>query len=32
MDKARHKRNYDLHSWSGVTLGIFLFIVCFTGQ
>ena len=32
MDKARHKRNYDLHSWSGVTLGIFLFIVCFTGS
>ncbi|MEM9310043.1 MAG: PepSY-associated TM helix domain-containing protein [Pseudomonadota bacterium] len=32
MDKARHKRNYDLHSWSGVTLGMFLFIVCFTGS
>ncbi|MEM1106459.1 MAG: PepSY-associated TM helix domain-containing protein [Pseudomonadota bacterium] len=32
MDKARHKRNYDLHAWSGVTLGIFLFIVCFTGS
>lgn len=31
MDKARHKRNYDLHAWSGVTLGIFLYIVCFTG-
>ena len=31
MDKARHKRNYDLHSWSGVTLGVFLYIVCFTG-
>ena len=32
MDKARHKRNYDLHSWTGVTLGIFLYIVCFTGS
>lgn len=32
MDKARHLRNYDLHSWSGVSLGIFLFIVCFTGS
>lgn len=32
MEKAQHKRNYDLHSWSGVTLGIFLFIVCFTGS
>lgn len=32
MDKARYKRNYDLHSWSGVTLGMFLFVVCFTGS
>lgn len=31
MDKDRHKRNYDLHSWTGVVLGIYLFIVCFTG-
>ncbi|ADM10768.1 Aspartate kinase [Parvularcula bermudensis HTCC2503] len=31
MDQARHKRNYDLHSWSGIVLGLFVFIVAFTG-
>ncbi|MEM8986181.1 MAG: PepSY-associated TM helix domain-containing protein [Pseudomonadota bacterium] len=31
MDRARHHRNYDLHSWTGVTLGLFIFIVCFSG-
>ncbi len=31
MDRARHKRNYDLHSWSGVTLGLFIYVVAFTG-
>lgn len=32
MDRVRHKRNYDLHSWTGVCLGFFLFVVCFTGS
>ncbi|MEM0984916.1 MAG: PepSY-associated TM helix domain-containing protein [Pseudomonadota bacterium] len=32
MDRVRHKRNYDLHSWTGVALGFFLFVVCFTGS
>ena len=32
MDRVRHKRNYDLHSWTGVALGMFLYIVCFTGS
>lgn len=31
MDRIRHKRNYDLHSWTGVALGMFVFIVAFTG-
>ncbi|MEO1657578.1 MAG: PepSY-associated TM helix domain-containing protein [Pseudomonadota bacterium] len=31
MDKARHKRNYNLHSWSGVALGLFVYIVAFSG-
>ena len=31
MDQERHKRNYDLHSWSGVALGLFVYIVAFTG-
>ena len=31
MDRARHNRNYDLHSWTGVTLGLFVFVVCFSG-
>ncbi|MEO1043727.1 MAG: PepSY-associated TM helix domain-containing protein [Pseudomonadota bacterium] len=31
MDQARHKRNYDLHSWSGVALGLFVYIVAFSG-
>lgn len=31
MDRIRHKRNYDLHSWLGITVGLILYIVCFTG-
>ncbi len=31
MDRERHLRIYDLHSWSGITLGLFVFIVCITG-
>jgi len=31
MDRARHLRNYDLHSWAGITLGLIVFIVCFSG-
>ena len=31
MDRARHSRNYDLHSWTGLTLGLFVFVVCFSG-
>lgn len=31
MDRARHKRNYGLHSWSGIVLGLFVYVVAFTG-
>ncbi|MEM1380700.1 MAG: PepSY-associated TM helix domain-containing protein [Pseudomonadota bacterium] len=31
MNLERHHRNYDLHSWSGLALGLFIFVVCFTG-
>lgn len=31
MDRARHLRNYDLHSWAGISLGLIVFVVCFTG-
>lgn len=31
MDRARHLRNYDLHSWSGLAFGLFIYIVAFTG-
>ena len=31
MNQERHKRNYDLHSWSGVALGLFIYVVAFTG-
>ena len=31
MDQKRHKRIYALHSWSGITLGLFVYIVAFTG-
>ncbi|MEM6651596.1 MAG: PepSY-associated TM helix domain-containing protein [Pseudomonadota bacterium] len=32
MDRARHLRNYDLHSWAGITLGLIVYIVCFSGS
>jgi len=31
MKKERYLRIYDLHSWSGIVLGLFVFIVSFTG-
>lgn len=31
MNLERHHRNYDLHSWSRVAQGLFIFVVCFTG-
>ncbi|MCA8900409.1 MAG: PepSY domain-containing protein [Hyphomonas sp.] len=31
MNRERHKRNYDLHSWVGITLGLIVFVVAFTG-
>jgi uncharacterized iron-regulated membrane protein len=31
MDRARYKRNYDLHSWIGITLGLIVYVVAFTG-
>lgn len=29
--QERQIRNYDLHSWTGITLGLFLYVVSFTG-
>lgn len=31
MNRDRHKRLYDLHSWIGILIGLFLFVVSFTG-
>ena len=31
MDRARHLRNYDLHSWTGIALGLIVYVVAFTG-
>lgn len=31
MEQNRHKRLYNLHSWTGLTLGLLIFIVSFTG-
>ena len=31
MEKSRYLRIYDLHSWSGIVLGLLVFIVSFTG-
>ncbi|MEM7016007.1 MAG: PepSY-associated TM helix domain-containing protein [Pseudomonadota bacterium] len=31
MNRDRRVRIYDLHAWTGVTLGFFLFVVSFTG-
>lgn len=32
MDRDRRVRLYDAHSWTGISLGLFLFVVCFTGS
>lgn len=32
MHRDRRVRIYDAHSWTGITLGVFLFVVCFTGS
>ncbi|MEM9172349.1 MAG: PepSY-associated TM helix domain-containing protein [Pseudomonadota bacterium] len=32
MDRDRRVRVYDAHSWTGISLGIILFVVCFTGS
>ncbi|MEL6687017.1 MAG: PepSY-associated TM helix domain-containing protein [Pseudomonadota bacterium] len=32
MNRERHLRNYGLHSWSGMVLGLFVYVVCFTGS
>ncbi|MEM9256696.1 MAG: PepSY-associated TM helix domain-containing protein [Pseudomonadota bacterium] len=32
MDRDRRVRIYDLHAWSGITLGLFLFVVSWTGS
>ncbi|MEO0612968.1 MAG: PepSY-associated TM helix domain-containing protein, partial [Pseudomonadota bacterium] len=31
MNRARRQRLYDLHSWTGVLTGLFIYVVCFTG-
>ncbi len=31
MKKSRYLRIYDLHSWSGVLLGLYVYVVSFTG-
>ena len=31
MDKGHRIRIYGLHAWSGITMGLFLFVVSFTG-
>ncbi|MEM9304332.1 MAG: PepSY-associated TM helix domain-containing protein [Pseudomonadota bacterium] len=32
MDRDRRVRIYDAHSWTGISLGLVLFVVCFTGS
>ncbi|MEM9599894.1 MAG: PepSY-associated TM helix domain-containing protein, partial [Pseudomonadota bacterium] len=32
MNRERHLRNYGLHSWSGMVLGLFVYVICFTGS
>ena len=32
MNRDRRVRVYDAHSWTGISLGLFLFVVCFTGS
>ncbi|MEO1044558.1 MAG: PepSY-associated TM helix domain-containing protein [Pseudomonadota bacterium] len=31
-NRERQIRIYDMHSWTGIALGIMLFVVCFTGS
>ncbi|MEM6746268.1 MAG: PepSY-associated TM helix domain-containing protein [Pseudomonadota bacterium] len=31
-NRERQIRIYDLHSWTGIALGLFLYVVCFTGS
>ncbi|MEM1439708.1 MAG: PepSY-associated TM helix domain-containing protein [Pseudomonadota bacterium] len=31
MERDRRVRIYDAHSWTGISLGLVLFVVCFTG-
>lgn len=31
MDRERYLRNYDLHSWTGIALGLFVYVVALTG-
>ncbi|MEM8862599.1 MAG: PepSY-associated TM helix domain-containing protein, partial [Chloroflexota bacterium] len=31
-NRDRQIRIYDLHSWSGISLGLFVFVVCFSGS
>ncbi|MEM7409104.1 MAG: PepSY-associated TM helix domain-containing protein [Myxococcota bacterium] len=31
MERDRHRRLYDLHSWTGITLGWFVYLVTLTG-
>lgn len=30
-NRERHVRIYDMHSWTGISLGLMMFVVCFTG-
>ncbi|MEM6512677.1 MAG: PepSY-associated TM helix domain-containing protein [Pseudomonadota bacterium] len=32
MERDRRVRIYNAHSWTGISLGLFLFVVCFTGS
>ncbi|MEM1176280.1 MAG: PepSY-associated TM helix domain-containing protein, partial [Pseudomonadota bacterium] len=32
MERDRRVRIYNAHSWTGISLGLFLFTVCFTGS
>ncbi|MEL6934323.1 MAG: PepSY-associated TM helix domain-containing protein [Pseudomonadota bacterium] len=31
-NREKHVRIYDLHSWTGIALGLMVFVVCFTGS
>jgi len=32
VNRDRRVRIYDAHSWTGISLGLFLFVICFTGS